>query len=160
MDYKQAVEHLAFDVHFFRSYARLDRLGLPNEPAIFRQAVRYCLLLHLRVLLDFFSKPPVKDDCCIADFSHFPKMRIAQDTGRLAPPADGRQLADNLNKRLAHFTATRWTDAAPAMEFYKPYIDHVDRLITEFECALPEELKSAFSDALRYWQTSHPIPLS
>jgi hypothetical protein len=57
-----SLSHLAFEFHHFRTYRRLLQSGLrhshgPLCPAV-RQAVIYALLLHFRLLIEFFYDPP------------------------------------------------------------------------------------------------------
>ncbi len=83
---KQAVRHLAFDVYHFRCYRRLHHEGRLSAcaPAV-SQAVRYSLLLHVRVLLNFFTGPPRKDDCWVGHFKEFAGIEVAHKSGTLTP---------------------------------------------------------------------------
>src|ERR1039458_9693808 len=58
-DQKKAVTDLAFEVYHFRCYSRLYRDS--QLALVLRQAVIYSLLLHVRVLLGFFSGRPVQE---------------------------------------------------------------------------------------------------
>ena len=62
-----AVKHLAFDLFYFGLYRSLikDFMFVLTNPAA-SQAITYALLLHFRVILDFFyTTQPIKDDCCV-----------------------------------------------------------------------------------------------
>src|ERR1700720_744646 len=79
----KAVKELAFDVQHFRCYLRLYREGSLRKcsPTV-EQAVRYSLLLHFRLLLDFFYEQPSDDDCCADHFRVLPGFAT---TFRLTP---------------------------------------------------------------------------
>src|ERR1039458_6328359 len=52
---KKAVEHLAFEMQHFRCYYKLyTNADLSRFSGAAHQAVLYALLLHLRLLIDFF----------------------------------------------------------------------------------------------------------
>jgi hypothetical protein len=155
---KQAVEHLAFDVQHFRCYVRLHREGQLRKcsPTV-SQAVIYSLLLHLRLLLDFFYGPPRYDDCWVGHFRSLPGFAAKFPSEILVPaPEDARALSVNLNKRLAHFTAIRWEVQAPAMDFYDRYFDGIENLIGAFQAALPVEIRQVFTEAIGQWERRHP----
>lgn len=114
-----AAEHLAFDFFYFRLYKRLNkdiRLAFSLHGA--HQAITYALLLHFRVLLDFFHMKPVKDDCCVIHFIDFiPEFKTS--FGEVEEPLTLKIVRDNLHKRLAHMTATRWREVRPEMDYYE-----------------------------------------
>lgn len=154
---EEAAKHLAFDVHHFRGYIRLHRDGrLWQYPPIIAQAVRYSLLLHLRVLLSFFSGSPRNDDCSVIDFTLFPGVATAWRSGALTPPDDAKKVALNLNKRLAHLTATRWRESAPPLDFYEKYFSGVEALVERFQAALPDEVRQVFASQVDEWEAKHP----
>ncbi len=160
-DLKKAVTHLAFDVQHFRCYLDLHRnTKLQRTSPAACQAVRYSLLLHLRLLLNFFYGRPREDDCCIRHFKMLPGFSAAFPSNSLFPtPDEARQVSINLNKRLAHLTATRWEVPAPSMAYYQKYFDGVDRLIDAFEDALPDDVRTLFVKRLQVWQKSHPATI-
>jgi hypothetical protein len=150
---KKAMAHLAFEVYHFRCYRRL--YGNPRLAAVVEQAVRYSLLLHVRVLLGFFSKPKwtPSDDCWIGDFITDNKMLTA-----LTPSDEARAMVGELHKRLAHFTRKRWDKPAPVMDFYAKYFDEIDTLINTFHAALPDDIREALMENLDSFAKSEPIP--
>jgi hypothetical protein len=114
-DLKRAVPHLAFDMQHFRCYLKLHRnTKLQRACPAASQAVVYSLLLHLRLLLDFFYGPPKKDDCWAGHFGVLPGFSAAFSSRAASPTRDqAREVSTNLHKRLAHLTATRWEKRAP-----------------------------------------------
>lgn len=150
---KKAVEDLAFEIYHFRCYIRLYPISAP----VISQAIRYSLLLHLRVLLNFFSGTPRNDDCCAVHFRVFPGVDVAFNSGRLKPPKDAQVVCENLNKRLAHFTATRWRKTAPAMKFYEKYFSDVETLVEVFQAALPDDVRQVLTKKLSEWAAAHPV---
>ena len=113
-DLNKAVTHFAFDVQHFRCYLDLHRnTKLRRTSPAAWQAVVYSLLLHLRLLLNFFYGRPREDDCCVRHFKVLPGFSVAFPSNSLSlTPVEARQVSFNLNKRLAHLTATRW-EACP-----------------------------------------------
>jgi hypothetical protein len=153
---KKAVVHLAFDVHHFRCYVELHETTNIRQicPAA-SQAVVYSLLLHLRLLLDFFYGPAKKDDCCVEHFRVLTGFSAAFPPNIVSPtPSEARQVSMNLHKRLAHLTATRWKERAPSMDFYQKYFDTVDKLIGKFEAALPDDVRAIFLSELHRWENN------
>lgn len=156
---KTAARHLAFDAYHFHCYYRIRieqvPLGHPSCP----QAVMYALLIHTRVLVDFFFNPPKGDDCCIVHFQEtFPLFAAAFPAPPTAPTNDEvRQLKKNLNKRLAHLTATRWRDKQPEMQEYEQHFPAIEKLIETFRDALPGDVQKAFLERWSFWQKNHPI---
>jgi hypothetical protein len=152
----EAVKHLAFDVHHFRCYLQLYREGrlFACAPTV-RQATYYSLLLHLRVLLDFFSDGERNNDCRAHHFQELPEFQKAFKSGSLPPPADAKTVSTNLNKRLAHFTATRWRETAPSMDFYEKYFSDIDTLVGRFQSMLPDDVREVFTTTLGEWEKMH-----
>lgn len=148
-DQKKAVTDLAFEVYHFRCYSRLYRDG--HLAPVVRQAVIYSLLLHVRVLLGFFSGPPVEDDCWMGDFVTDTAARK-----KLTPSSKAKALVPELNKRLAHFTRTRWEKTAFVMDFYAKYFDEIEKLINDFQAALPTEVQKVFTNRLDSFAKSEP----
>ena len=148
-DQKKAVSDLAFEVYHFRCYSRLYRDG--RLASVVRQAVIYSLLLHVRILLGFFSGPPVQDDCWMGDF-----VTDTDARKKLTPSSGAKALVPELHKRLAHFTRTRWEKAPPAMDFYAAYFDEIEALITELQSALPPDVREAFTNRLDWFGKNEP----
>jgi len=143
---KKAVQELAFDVQHFRCYVQLYKKPKLRQvcPAAY-QAVIYSLLLHLRVLLDFFYGPPKKDDCWVRHFSVLPEFSAAFPSKILSPaPHEARELSLTLHKRLAHLTATRWEKPPRSMDYYEQYFDGINTLIDQFTAALPTDNQNDF----------------
>ena len=151
-DQKKAVTDLAFEVYHFRCYSRLYRDS--QLALVLRQAVIYSLLLHVRVLLGFFSGRPVQDDCWMGDFVTDTAARK-----KLTPSSAAKALVPELHKRLAHFTRTRWEKAAPKMYFYAAYFDEIEVLITEFQAALPTDVREAFTTKLDWFGKNEPCAI-
>jgi hypothetical protein len=158
-DLRLAVKHLAFDMFHFRLYAE----GYPKyqgktEHNVCFQAMIYSLLLHFRVLLHFFYGTPGNDDCCVEHFRVLRGFEVAFPPSIHARPLWEEEVRIHLNKRLAHFTATRWTENAPPMNCYAARFDEVLHLIQRFETALPGEVGRHFAAEMNFWdgQYSHP----
>src|ERR1035438_7893970 len=67
---KKAVEHLAFETQHFRCYSKLYKSAdLSRLSDAATQAVQYALLLHLRLLIDFFYGEAKQDDCHVDHFN-------------------------------------------------------------------------------------------
>lgn len=154
---KSAAEHLAFDGYHFRCYVRLHRESKIQSPTL-HQAVVYSLLLHLRVLLDFFFASPVKDDVCVDHFRRtLSEFRKSFPIQILEPAStDVTDLSENLNKLLAHLTATRWEKPRPTMDAYEKHFDAMNRLIDRFRDALPDDVRAAFLKGWTHWERNHP----
>ena len=154
-DPAKAVPHLAFDFFHFRFYSRRLKDGSVARcsPAV-RQAVLYSLLLHFRVLWDFFYEKPGKDDCGVDHFRVLPEFASAFPT-KITKPAKAETLSKNLNKRLAHMTATRWREPQPDMSFYQRYFEDIERLITAFQDALPAELRRSLVERMQKYEVGY-----
>jgi hypothetical protein len=149
----KAAYHLAFDIHHFRFYVRLFKDGrfFSFGPAV-QQAVLYSLLLHFRVLLDFFYKKPVHDDCWVGHFRALADFDRAFPPTMHVPPTGATKVSVNLNKRLAHMTATRWRENPPAMDFYANYFDDIEKLIVAFQAALPDDVRQSLDARLHEFE--------
>jgi hypothetical protein len=151
---KKAVEHLAFDEYHFRCYAHLLRGGR-LRPTV-EQAFIYSLLLHFRILLDFFYGKPEKDDVSVNHFRRCFREFETAFPSTLPKLDDADALSKNLNKRLVHFTATRWEKRAPSMKYYARYFGRIEKLIAAFQMALPEDVRQVFAEWLQRWERMHP----
>lgn len=157
---KKALKELAFDVQHFRCYAEMHRNGALDGHPTAGQAVRYTLLLHMRVLLDFFYGRTRDDGVGVGHFrralpefgAKFPKIKTPKAT-------DAEQVRTNLHKRLAHLTATRWQKRPPDMEFYSKHFCDIESLILAFQDALPPQHRAVFVESINYWKRSHPPTL-
>lgn len=146
----QLLGALAFEACHFRSYLRMYRDGRGS------QATNYTLLLHLRVLIDFFYKLPLLDDCWVGHFRYFlPEFTVKFEAGvarsKCLESGEVRPVGRHLDKRLAHLTATRWREQQPAMHYYEEYLGNIDTLIEIFEDALPEDLRKIFRAKMASW---------
>jgi hypothetical protein len=158
---KKAVEHLSFDMHHFRCFSKLDKNeDLERFSGAAHQAVRYALLLHLRVLVDFFYKPAQFDDCNVEHFNVLDGFAAAFPGNAHLATAGVRKMSTDLNKLLAHMTATRWEKPRPPMDKYDEFIPIIDDQITRFEAALPEDVRQVFLTHYRMWEAWHPATVS
>ena len=73
-----------------------------------------------------------------------------------APPIWEREVHMQLHKRLAHFTATRWTENQPPLVYYTARFPEVVELIRLFETALPGEIGQHFSAKMKFWEMQYP----
>ena len=154
---ENAVEHLAFEMQHFRSYGKLyNNVKLTAFSKTASQAIRYSLLVHLRVLVDFFYSEPTQDDCHIEHFNVLPGFEAAFPAILHSRTQDTSDMSVHLNKLLAHMTATRWENRRPAMDYYDKYSLTIDGLITKFEAALPTTLKAVYAREYLKWSTLHP----
>jgi len=149
----KAAPHIAFEILHFRCYAKLKSdQHLHRLCSAATQAVGYCLLLHLRLLIDFFFCAPTHDDCHVVHFRMLPGFMDAFPP-ELHPMTEGtKKVSASLNKLLAHFTATRWEEHRPAWDYYEEYVPVIHRLTERFEAALPSTTKAAYDDGYRQWR--------
>ena len=153
---KEAVKHLAFDMQHFRCYSKLySDVHLQQFSAAASQAVRYALLLHLRLLIDFFYGEAKQDDCHVDHFNVLDGFEAAFPGNIHHRSAGITKINSDLNKFLAHMTAARWENNRPPMNEYEKFILTIDRLIKRFEDALPEDLRQLYSGHYRMWERSH-----
>ena len=111
----KAVRHQAFETWMFRCLTRIRRDGLPIPDGTARQALGYALLIHIRVLADFFySRSSSFDDCHIHHFNAIPNFETVLPPTRYAPTAEITKLGRALDKMLAHFTSARWEEERPS----------------------------------------------
>jgi hypothetical protein len=131
-----ALTHLAFDIFYFRLYVKKLKVGGAQENF---QAMIYSLLLHFRLLIDFFYGEPKQDDCCVCHFDLLDGFEQAFPLDLRAEPKWKREVSGHLNKRLAHFTASRWRDPRPVMDYYSKHFGTILDLLDRFEKALPPD---------------------
>ncbi len=102
--------------------------------------MNYALLLHTRILYDFFYKQTFKDDMKPEAFCRSWEDRKTE-TG-------DRKL--DLDKRLAHLTWTRVEKPdKPAMNDYADLMAAVEESIVAFKHALDPDLKQKYDDAIQ-----------
>ena len=154
---KKAVEHLSFEMQHFRCYSKLySNDDLRRFSGAAHQAVRYALLLHLRLLIDFFYGEATQDDCHVDHFNVLDGFEAAFPASIHLHSARNRKMSVDLNKLLAHMTATRWEKNRPPMDDYDKFILTISDLITRFEAALPEDVRQVYLKHYRSWECSHP----
>jgi hypothetical protein len=154
-DLRMAVRDLAFDMAHFEHYAKTyTSLYSPLHRACY-QATIYSLLLHFRILLCFFFSAPQGDDCCVEHFRILPGFDAAFPGSLQTPPLWLPEMRTNLNKRLAHFTATRWKENPKPLDYYAARFGEVLTLIQAFQRALPGEIGMHFSDRLNMWKSQY-----
>ena len=154
---KEAVKHLAFDMQHFRCYSTLySDPHLRRFSAAASQAVMYALLLHLRLLIDFFYGEAKQDDCHVDHFNTLSGFEAAFPASIHHRSAGINKISANLNKFLAHMTATRWENNRPSMNEYEKVMPTIDHLIQRFEDALPEDLRQVYSKHYQIWEGRHP----
>jgi hypothetical protein len=74
----KAAKHIAFEIHHFRCYSELKNSGeLRTLCPAASQAVGYALLMHLRVLIDFFFSAAEQDDFHVDQFRSQPGFDAA-----------------------------------------------------------------------------------
>jgi hypothetical protein len=94
---KQAAKLIAFDMYHFRCYI---------HQGVAYQGL-YSMLLYLHLLVDFFYREPIHDDCCVTHFNR------CSGFAALFPPELYRrtsqidELRRHLHKLVAHFTSVR-----------------------------------------------------
>lgn len=158
-DLKMAARYIAFELYHFRLLVTLYR----DRAEVFagglnRQVYEYSLLLHLRILLDFFYTRPRLQDMGVNHFRVLPAFDVAFP--KLKIPRWKVAVKEQLDKRLVHFTEARWlmpTDYE--MSDYAQYFDHMLVLISDFEKALPPDLRAEFECRLQtYEQRDRGLP--
>jgi hypothetical protein len=121
---------------------------------VFYQAAVYALLIHLRLIVDFFFEKPKHDDVSVLHFREMEDFDHGSDLAKVAPPNGIKELREHLNKRLAHLTATRWREQAPRIEYYAGFFESVESHLDAFENTLPADFKARYEKALRLWDRS------
>lgn len=114
----------------------------PNDypRSLFDHAFEYTFYVHLRSLLDFLHLAPKQDD---VSCEHF---------GQTAVPYRDANLKMELNKRLAHITAHRFTKqpaslADDGVEYYVEHAEEVYEEVKKFVAGLKiEQLKRAYRE--------------
>jgi hypothetical protein len=149
-------------MYHFKHYIRIRANGNVSEgtsvSAAARQAIVYSLLLHQRVLLDFFYSPPRHDDdCWVGHFRALPEFEQRFPDTLFKVPSFKRELGRNLNKRLAHFTTVRWKERQPVLQEYERYFGEIEVLIEQFVDALPTPMKNKVLERFRQWDVQYKV---
>ncbi len=148
----QAAEQIAFEIQHFRCYSALkSNNDLSALCPAASQAVGYALLLHLRILIEFFFSEPEQDDCHVVHFRVIVGFTDAFPSAIHERTTRTDEVVKYLNKLLAHFSATRWEEHRPAWDYYDEYSPTIEALSARFEQALPGEFKSAYEKGYRKW---------
>lgn len=144
----------------FRCYSQLyNNDDLKRLSGAAHQAVRYALLLHLRLLIDFFFAEARQDDCHVNHFNILDGFEAAFPASIHLSSDRTRRVSVDLNKLLAHITATRWEKNRPLMNHYAEFIPIIHDLITRFETALPDDKRGVYLEHCRKWECHHPATL-
>ena len=152
-DLHKSAEHIAFEFYHFEMYGNLIRRRIAGEKFFhiaFYQAIGYQFLIHLRSLIDFFFLNGEKDDDLVAsDFRILPGFDILFP--QLTTPNWVGGVKKELNKRLAHLTAERWTSPSPSMFSYHRHLEEMCRAISLFRAALPADLRCQIESFEAEW---------
>jgi len=162
-DLTEAAYYVCFEMFHLRYYADVyerapkDRRFRAMFGERIGQAYEYSFLIHLRVLLDFFFRPPThSDDVWVRDFEDNPGFSAAYPNNLYTKPTGALETATQLNKRLAHFTDMRWKEKSThwGMESYRVYWIHLLVLIDAFEIALTGLPKATFDERMKAFKSS------
>jgi hypothetical protein len=153
-DLTQAVEHVAFEVVYFRLLSDEAFVKtIPNHGI--GQAVGYAQLIHFRVLLEFFYPGRAyDDDCTVQNFIRlFPDFDNAFPAGFRVEPAWRNRIKKSLDKMMAHMAAHRWRKVPrPDWSHYRGPMKELGQVIDAFQNALPASLRSIFEQRLKHWE--------
>lgn len=144
-DLRPTLDNLAFEFYHLRLYRQLLRRGIENQA--YRQATLYALLVHARIIRDFFYAAPKFEDVAFDHFScHF---KEGVETERALDASHAKQMKDQLDKRLAHLTSARWRNGPPpSFDLYEFALDGLEADMRMFENALSPELKHVLDAAM------------
>jgi hypothetical protein len=153
-DLPKSIRHVAFEFFHFSFYSRQlkDSKFLHGCSPAVRQAIGYSLLVHFRVLWEFFYEELGGDTCTVHKFREFLPEFKAAFPAEITKPAEARNLSKNLNKRLAHMSAVRWRERDRGMDFYERYFDGIDTQIAAFREALPPELQNSLIEEMHVFE--------
>lgn len=166
MDFDRATATIAYEMYHFRCLAQLYRDG-KAEGGFWGQVCAQSLLLHLRIMIEFFyGKRPNDQDVTIKQFlaadgfSFSPelqevpeRMLLTSKTPNRPRSMTMREVKEALNQRLVHFGIGRWHGYHPGLDDYEPCFDDLEARIVAFRKALPEHLMIIFDNRLRQFQT-------
>jgi hypothetical protein len=126
-------------------------------PATSMQALGYALLIHIRVLGDFFfSRHTSFDDCHVCHFKECLSPEMCPTPIRTQKIVD---LGTALNKFLVHFTSTRWEQQRRSWNFYDEFTPVLEDLIVRFESALPQDIRQHYERGYQEWKRKSPMIL-
>lgn len=147
-DLHPALDALAFEFFHYRLFrSLLEEHGSIDQ--VQKQATLYALLIHLRLIVDFFHKRPQEDDLALEHFqSLVTDFKASFQHSSTFTQAEVDRVGNELNKRLAHITATRWDKPRTDFEFYQHFFDLIEAEICSFEDALPNELRQLYDVAV------------
>lgn len=162
-DLVDAARFLGFEVYHLRYYTLLYRADdgfktIANAlgPA-FRQSLEYSLLIHLRVLLTFFYPPSNRQpgDC---DITNLVPGWVAPQTSYTKTEVKAVQI--HLNKRLAHFSETRWKESNKhiGMPSYMKCAEHLEELINALQASLSGNVLKSFQARIEWFSDREKSP--
>jgi hypothetical protein len=93
------------------------------------------------------------------DFRALPEFDVAFPKQMHAVPPWEGEVRKNLNKLLAHFTATRWRTTRPPMDDYSEHFPEIDRLIEAFEKALPDGVRQVLTNRFAFYDRQYAATL-
>ncbi len=156
-DFEEATSQIAYEMYHFRCLAQIYREGNRGR-GLWWQLVSQSLLLHLRILIEFFYWDTrnardisirhfiERDDFPCPLELHSPPLTITLVSSTPNRPEEMslRQVKEALDQRLIHFGKGRSTGYHPGHEDYALCFDDLERRIRAFRTALPKDLKSVF----------------
>jgi hypothetical protein len=156
-DFEEATVRIAYEMYHFRCLARIYRDGNSGR-GLWWQLVSQSLLLHLRILIEFFywdcrdSRDVTIRHFVERDDFSFPselysaplKIRPVCDIPGRLDEMSVTQVKEALDQRLVHFGKGRWNGYHPGHDDYERCFDELECRIVAFRTALPDHLKRAF----------------
>ena len=94
----------------------------------------------------FYGQKPHKDDCAVIHFRILPEFTLRFPD--IPETKEAEEVRGNLNKRLAHLTATRWRNEAPDFGPYQSCFPEIEQMIDAFQNALPANIQRVFTHDL------------
>lgn len=150
----EGVAEIAFEFTFFRQYRSAYEKYKVGDLSVQRQATTNALLLTTRLVLGFFCDKPKSDDISIQHFLNFlPAFKQKFNRKVIAQLDLTEDIVVHLHKRLAHLTATRWRQKSKSSDAYEKHFDDIEAAISQFEMALPSDLKTVYDAGVRRWLT-------
>lgn len=142
-------KHLSFEINRFR--IGVSMWGKPKYGPVADAMIRESCLIHMRLLLDFFypridpAKNSKFEDVFVTDYLPEKTQLHKEFQELLKEPSWLQDYRDQLDWRLAHLTMKRMDfEKNPAWQPEKQF-KHLERLISEFITALPEETRALFN---------------
>jgi hypothetical protein len=147
----KSLRDLGFEIFHYQIHRQLVRTN-PFLPQLYddavEQAIMYALLLHFRLLIDFFYLPQAKQDDIVAqNFIALPGFDKSV-LRKLRKPTWLEGMRAELSKRLAHLSEARLDDHAPGFDYYAVRFAELDTAIGDFARALPVDSVAILRDRL------------